>query len=73
MRYTDVAERCTLTWQLPIRQFGKKPEVAWKQGLRALWPFRCLVVKQMGFRKSFKMEQVNIEVVNLTGEEITRA
>ena len=24
MRYTDVAERCTLTWQLPIRQFGKK-------------------------------------------------
>ena len=50
---------------------GKKPEVAWKRGLRALRPSWRLAVKTNGCRKKFKMEQVNFEVVKLTPEERT--
>ena len=37
-----------------VRRFRKKPEVAWKRGLRALRPLRRLVVKTNGCRKKFQ-------------------
>ena len=37
-----------------IRRFRKKPEVAWKRGLRALRPLRCLAIKTNGCRKKFQ-------------------
>ena len=62
---------------LPIRRFRKKPEVAWKRGLRALRSSRHLAVNinwiNNRSRKSFKMEQVNIEDVKLTPEDIPGA
>ena len=36
---------------MPIQE---KPEVAWKRGLRALWPLRRLAVKTNGCRKKFQ-------------------
>ena len=52
---------------------GKKPEVAWKRGLRALRSSRHLAVNinwiNNRCRKSFKMEQLNIEDIKLTPEE----
>ena len=37
-----------------IRRVRKKPEVAWKRGLRALRPLRRLAVKTNGCRKKFQ-------------------
>ena len=37
-----------------IRRFRKKPEVAWKRGLRALRPLRRLAVKTNGCGKKFQ-------------------
>ena len=58
-----------------IRRFRKKPEVAWKRGLRALRSSRHLAVNinwiNNRSRKSFKME--NIEDVKLTPEDIPGA
>ena len=60
-----------------IRRFRKKPEVAWKRGLRALRSSRHLAVNinwiNNRSRKSFKMEQVNIEDIKLTPEDIPGA
>ena len=61
-----------------IRRFRKKPEVAWKRGLRALRSSCHLAVNINCInnhpRKSFKMEQVlNIEDVKLTPEDIPGA
>ena len=55
-----------------IRRFRKKPEVAWKQGLRALRSSRHLAVNKRS-RKSFTMEQLNIEDIELTPEAIPGA
>ena len=64
--YNFYARRCTTcpnhgkTWSqdkkmvLPTRRFRKKPEVAWKRGLRALRPLRRLAVKTNGCRKKFQ-------------------
>ena len=60
-----------------IRRFRKKPEVAWKRGLRTLRSSRHLAVNIKWInnrsRKSFKMEQVNIEDIKLTPEDIPGA
>ena len=37
-----------------VRRIRKKPEVAWKRGLRALRPSRRLAVKTNGCRKKFQ-------------------
>ena len=39
---------------ISIRRLGKKTEVAWKRGLRALRPSRRLAVKTNGCRKKFQ-------------------
>ena len=78
----DFTGRVTLSPRstLPVllmRRFRKKPEVAWKRGLRALRSSRHLAVNinwiNNRSRKSFKMEQVNIEDVKLTPEDIPGA
>ena len=60
-----------------IRRFRKKPEVAWKRGLRALRSSRHLAVNinwiNNRSRKCFKMEQVNIEDIKLTPKDIPGA
>ena len=57
---------------IPIRRFRKKPEVAWKRGRRALRSSRHLAVNKRS-RKSFTMEQLNIEDIELTPEAIPGA
>ena len=62
---------------ISIRRFRKKPEVAWKRDLSALRSSRHLAVNinwiNNRSRKSFKMEQVNIEDVKLTPDDIPGA